>query len=63
MRPCRCHRVARTSTAQLLPVPYYLVTFTVPEQLRKIIRSNQKVLYALLLREERPRLARGGPRP
>jgi len=36
---------------RLLPVPYYLVTFTVPEQLRKIIRSNQKVLYALLLRE------------
>jgi hypothetical protein len=36
---------------RLLPVPYFLVTFTVPEQLRQIIRSNQKVLYALLLRE------------
>jgi hypothetical protein len=34
----------------LLPVPYYLVTFTVPEQLRALIRSNQKVLYDLLLR-------------
>lgn len=34
---------------RLLPVLYYLITFTVPEQLRKIIRSNQKVLYALLL--------------
>jgi len=36
---------------RLLPVPYYLVTFTVPEQLRAILRSNQKILYALLLRE------------
>jgi hypothetical protein len=37
--------------AKLLPVPYYLVTFTVPAQLRAVIRSNQKSLYALLLRE------------
>ena len=36
---------------RLLPVPYYLVTFTVPEQLRPIIRSNQKILYPLLIRE------------
>jgi hypothetical protein len=35
---------------RLLPVPYYLVTFTVPAQLRAIIRSNQKILYNLLLR-------------
>jgi hypothetical protein len=35
---------------KLLPVPYYLVTFTVPAQLRPIIRSNQKSLYPLLLR-------------
>ena len=36
---------------KLLPVPYYLVTFTVPAQLRKVIRSNQRALYPLLLRE------------
>jgi putative transposase/transposase-like zinc-binding protein len=36
---------------KLLPVPYYLITFTVPEGLRKVIRSNQKVLYTLLLRQ------------
>ncbi len=36
---------------RLLPVPYYLITFTVPEELRKVIRSHQKILYALLLRE------------
>ena len=35
---------------RLLPLPYYLVTFTVPQQLRAIIRSHQKILYALLLR-------------
>lgn len=35
---------------RLLPVPYCLVTFTVPQQLRALIRSNQKALYALLLR-------------
>ena len=35
---------------RLLPVPYYLVTFTVPQQLRPVIRSHQKILYALLLR-------------
>ncbi len=32
-------------TAQLLPVPYYLVTFTVPAALRKIVRANQRVCY------------------
>lgn len=36
---------------KLLPVPYYLVTFTVPAQLRRLIRSSQKSLYPLLLRE------------
>lgn len=36
---------------KLLPVPYYLVTFTVPAALRRLIRAHQKVLYAALLRE------------
>jgi hypothetical protein len=36
---------------KLLPVPYYLVTFTVPAQLRQVIRSHQQDLYPLLLRE------------
>lgn len=36
---------------QLLPVPYYLVTFTVPEGLRRWIRSHQKLAYSLLLKE------------
>jgi hypothetical protein len=36
---------------RLLPVPYYLVTFTVPAALRKPIRSRQKLFYPLLLRQ------------
>jgi hypothetical protein len=36
---------------RLLPVPYYLVTFTVPAALRKVIRSHQKILYPLLLQQ------------
>ncbi len=37
--------------ARLLPVPYFLVTFTVPAELRQVIRSNQKILYPALIRE------------
>jgi len=36
---------------KLLPVPYYLITFTVPEGLRAWLRAHQKKGYALLLRE------------
>ena len=36
---------------KLLPVAYYLITFTVPEGLRAWLRSHQKKGYALLLRE------------
>jgi hypothetical protein len=32
----------------LLPVPYFLVTFTVPEELRRFIRSHQQVALDLL---------------
>src|SRR5688500_12825782 len=34
----------------LLPVPYFLVTFTLPAQLRAVTRQNQRALYALLFR-------------
>ena len=36
---------------KLLPVPYYLITFTVPEGLRAWLRSHQKLGYAGLLQE------------
>lgn len=34
--------------AELLPVPYFMVTFTVPEALRKIVRAHQQVCYRAL---------------
>jgi hypothetical protein len=36
--------------ALLLPVPYFLLTFTLPEELREIARSHQKLIYGLLFR-------------
>jgi len=34
--------------AMLLPVPYFMATFTLPATLRRPVRSNQKLLYHLL---------------
>jgi len=36
--------------SELLPVPYFHVVFTVPDQLRRVIRSRQKLLYPLLMK-------------
>jgi hypothetical protein len=38
----------RQRTRLLLPVPYFLVTFTVPEELRRFIRSHQQIALDLL---------------
>jgi hypothetical protein len=35
-------------TARLLPCPYFLLTFTVPAELRRFVRSHQRVCYAAL---------------
>lgn len=35
---------------KVLPVSYFMITFTVPEQLRRLIRSNQKVCYTALFK-------------
>lgn len=37
--------------SRLLPCPYYLVTFTLPAELRPLARSHQCTVYDLLLRE------------
>jgi len=37
--------------ARLLPCDHYLLTFTLPQQLHAITRSQQKLVYAALLRE------------
>jgi hypothetical protein len=34
----------------LLPVPYFLLTFTVPDELGKVARSHQQLFYNLLFR-------------
>lgn len=34
----------------LLPVPYFLLTFTLPAELRPLARSNQELVYNLLFR-------------
>ncbi len=48
------HGQAQTWLAQqqalLLPVPYFLVTFTLPAHLRTIARQHQRRVYALLFR-------------
>lgn len=36
--------------ALLLPVPYFMVTFTLPEALRPVARRNQRIMYNLLFR-------------
>jgi hypothetical protein len=33
-----------------LPVPYFMVTFTLPEELRAVARSHQKLVYNILFR-------------
>ena len=34
----------------LLPLPHFMVTFTLPAELRAVVRSNQKLCYNLLFR-------------
>jgi hypothetical protein len=51
----KCHRsqTARWLTAQrarLLPCAYYLLTFTLPSELRALARDHPKALYGLLMR-------------
>ena len=50
----KCHgqlteRWLEQQRARLLPCPYYLLTFTLPSELRALARSQQKLLYGLLL--------------
>jgi len=35
---------------RLLPLPYFMATVTVPEGLREILRSHQKVMYSIFFR-------------
>jgi hypothetical protein len=66
-----CPRCGEPETVQwreaqrtrLLPVTYYLVTFTIPEELRLLFRSDQKRAYTLLFREAAATLMDLGANP
>ena len=55
-RSCpKCHRLETEAwlaerRQELLPVPYFHVVFTVPQELRALIRRHQQDLYHILLR-------------
>jgi len=47
---CQNHEVSQWLDRQqqkLLPVEYFMVTFTLPYQLRRLVQKNQKTLYSL----------------
>jgi hypothetical protein len=48
---CQQHKTKawlEKQTARLLPCPYFLVTFTLPAELRRFVRAHQRVCYAAL---------------
>src|SRR6267154_206393 len=51
----KCQGAARQNwlakrTAELLPVPYYHVVFTLPQQLAPLVLQNKTLIYGLLFR-------------
>ncbi|CAN5901397.1 IS91 family transposase [soil metagenome] len=54
-RSCpQCHTAATTAWSaaretELLPIPYFHVVFTIPSELRAIVRTHQRVALALLM--------------
>ena len=51
----KCHgdqtdRWLDAQRGRLLPCPYYLLTFTLPSELRALARAHQRVVYGLLMR-------------
>lgn len=50
---CQNHNTSQWIDKQqkkLLPVPYFMATFTLPRELRSLARSNQKTVYTLLFK-------------
>ena len=59
----KCHgdqteRWLETKRAQLVPCPYYLVTFTLPQALRALAFGHQRALYGILMRSAAAALQR-----
>lgn len=46
----KAHQWLARQQEMLLPVPYFLLTFTLPAALRPLARSHQKLIYNLLFR-------------
>jgi len=46
----RCEEWLEKQTEKLLPVEYFMATFTIPEKLRPAIRSHQKECYNILFK-------------
>ena len=51
----KCHteqtgRWLEARRAEMLPIPYFHITITVPEELRDVLRANQRNGYALLMK-------------
>jgi hypothetical protein len=68
-RSCpKCHtsdtkRWLEKREAELLPVRYFHVVFTLPQELRDIVRSNQGKLYAILMQSASDMLMKLGMDP
>ena len=43
---------------EILPVPYFHVTLTLPKQWRTVVRSNQKDLYGILMKADAPAITK-----
>lgn len=59
----KCHgkqtrRWTETWRARLLPCPFFLLTFTLPAQLRTLARTHQKTVYSILIKSAAESLAR-----
>jgi hypothetical protein len=54
----RTERWLETQRAQLLPCPYYLVTVTLPRELRALAFAHQRVVYGVLMRSAAAALQR-----
>jgi len=46
----KAYQWLETQHKLLLPVPYFMLTFTLPSELRRVARSRQRLIYDLLFR-------------
>jgi hypothetical protein len=44
----KCQQWLQEQQQRLLPIPYFLITFTLPAELRRFVRRNQRLCYGAL---------------